>query len=100
MSKLLSLRIDLNKIDKSKIYQGEKGKYLTMTVSVNDEPDTYGNNVAAWIEQNQEERQNKSPKQYLGNGKVFWSNEATEKAKNIEVVGATYIDENEEDLPF
>ena len=73
MSKLFSLKIDVSKIDKSKLFKGAKGTYLGLTCSMNDEPDQFGNNVSAWIEQTQEERQGGENKTYLGNGKVFWS---------------------------
>jgi hypothetical protein len=53
--------------------KGSNGKYYNYTISVNDTPDQYGNNVAMWVEQTQDEKNNKSPKQYVGNGKVFWT---------------------------
>lgn len=109
MAKLTSLRINLNDIEKSRIYQGEKGKYLNLTVSINDEPNQFGQDVSCWHEQTQEERQNKAQKIYLGNGKVFWSNDVS----NIEVNGNTNpfeetrkkatdksILDEEDDLPF
>lgn len=74
MSALTTLKIDLNKIDESKVFQGKKGRYLEVTVAINDDSDSYGNNVSAWIGQTTEEREAKTPKQYLGNGKVFWTN--------------------------
>jgi len=74
MALLGTLKIDLNKVDESKIFQGKKGKYIEITVVVNDESDAYGNNISAWNGQTVEERENKIPKQYLANGKVFWTN--------------------------
>ena len=44
MAKLISLRIDVQKIDKSKLFKGKKGTYLDLTVALNDEEDDYGNN--------------------------------------------------------
>jgi hypothetical protein len=43
MGKRLSIKIDLTKIDKSKIFEGKTGKYIDCTVWINDEPDKYGN---------------------------------------------------------
>ncbi|MDC1301448.1 hypothetical protein N8Y76_01730 [Flavobacteriaceae bacterium] len=74
MALLGTLKIDLNKVDESKIFQGKKGKYIEITVAVNDESDGYGNNISAWNGQTVEERETKTPKQYLANGKVFWTN--------------------------
>ena len=90
MSKLLSLSIDVSKITKDKLYQGKKGTYLKLTVSVSDEKDKYGNDVTCWEEQAKEDRGN--PKNYLGNGKVFWEghSQAQQSAQPVE----------EDDLPF
>lgn len=48
---MLNISIDVTKIDKSKLIVGEKGTYLNLTVSVNDEKDNYGNDVSAWMGQ-------------------------------------------------
>lgn len=53
--------------------KGSNGKYYNYTISINDNTDDYGNNVSMWVEQTVEERNNKVPKQYVGNGKVIWT---------------------------
>ena len=73
--KLLSLKIDVTKIDKAKLYKGKKGTYLDLTVCINDDQDQYSNDVSAWQGQTKEEVAAKAQKSYLGNGKVFWSSE-------------------------
>lgn len=75
MAKMIALKIDVTKIDKTKLFKGEKGTYLSMTVALNDETDSYGNNVSCWVEQTKEERDSKSQRTFLGNGKVVWSND-------------------------
>jgi hypothetical protein len=75
MAKLVGLSIDVDKIDKSKLYKGKKGTYLKLTIALNDKEDAYGNTVSCWEEQSEEERNSKANKNFLGNGKVFWSNE-------------------------
>jgi len=74
MAGIIKASINLNNIDKSKIFEGKKGKYLPITITVNDEPDQFGNQGPVCIEQTKEEREAKSPKTYLGNVKVVWSN--------------------------
>lgn len=77
MAQLVAVSIDLTKIDKTKIIEGAKGgKYINITVSVNDEEDQYGNNVALWQSQSKEEREAKEPRVFLGNGKKLWSSDA------------------------
>lgn len=80
MAKLLSLSIDVTKIDKSRLYKGQKGTYLKLTVGINDEPDQFGNNVSSWEEQTKEERDAKAQRNFLGNGKVLFSDDHKEKA--------------------
>ena len=65
MSSLINVSINLNKIDKNKIINGEKGKYLNLTVSVNDEVNSYGQNASIF-----ESCEKGEDKNYLGNGKV------------------------------
>ena len=74
MASIIKTSINLDQIDKSKIYVGKKGKYLPVTITLNDELDNFGNNGPIIIEQTKEEREAKSPKTYLGNVKVVWTN--------------------------
>jgi hypothetical protein len=82
MSSLISLSLDLSKIDKSKIIEGKKGaKYLDFTIAINDETNQYGQNVSAYNNQSKEEREAKAGREYLGNGKVYWTNGIIERAE-------------------
>ncbi len=71
MGTLINASIDLTKVDKTKLV---KGKYLNLTIAVNDNLDNYGNNVSLTIQQSKEERDLKASKTYLGNGKVVYTN--------------------------
>jgi hypothetical protein len=71
MATLINASIDLTKVDKTKLV---KGKYLNLTIAVNDNLDNYGNNVSLTIQQSKEEREIKASKTYLGNGKVVYTN--------------------------
>ena len=67
---LINISINLDKIDKSKIIKGEKGKYLNISVNSNmNGEDQYGNTHHVIQSQTKEERQAKDEKIYLGNGK-------------------------------
>ena len=74
MASLISANIDLTKIDKSKIITGAKGKYLPISITLNDEVDQFGNNGPVIVEQTKEEREAKVAKVYLGNARVVWTN--------------------------
>ena len=80
MARLISLSIDLSKIDKSKIKTSDKGgQYYDVTISVNDEVNKFGQDVSMYESQSKEDREAKAAKKYLGNGKAFWSSEAKPK---------------------
>jgi hypothetical protein len=73
MASLLSVSIDVASLPKEKFTKAKNGKvYYNFTVAVNDES-KYGNNVSVFDSQTQEEREAKKPKEYLGNGRVFWT---------------------------
>ena len=74
MASIIKTSINLNNIPKDKIYNGKKGKYLPITITLNDEPDQFGNQGPVVVEQTKEERDAKAPKTYLGNVKVVWTN--------------------------
>ena len=96
MSSIINLSINLAKIDKTKIIEGKKGKYLNITIAANrDGEDDYGNTHYAYISQDKEEREAKADKTYLGNGKefVFGDNKATATA-------TADTEDEETDLPF
>jgi hypothetical protein len=74
MASILKMSINLNEIPKHKIIDGKRGKYLPITVTINDEVDQFGNQGPVMVEQSKEERESKATKVYLGNVKVVWTN--------------------------
>ena len=75
MAKLISVSIDVTKLDKNKFIRGKKGTYADLTISLNDQEDQYGNTVSIWQAQTKEERDAKERRNFLGNGKVIWEND-------------------------
>ena len=74
MASIIKCSINLNEIPKHKIIDGKKGKYLPITITINDEVDQFGNQGPVMVEQSKEEREAKAAKVYLGNVKVVWTN--------------------------
>ena len=74
MASIIKTSINLNAIPKDKVFVGKKGKYLPVTITINDELDQFGNQGPVVVEQTKEERDAKAPKTYLGNVKVVWTN--------------------------
>lgn len=95
MSKIgIEIRIDVTKIDKARIYQGKKGKYLTMTSFVDlDNEDQYGNNGFVAHKKEQGEEGN-TP--ILGNTRVFWKEEVPEE----QVRPQPSVDDTDGSIPF
>jgi len=71
MASLLSIFFTKAKLEEMLRASSEKG--LDVTISVNDEANKYRQNVSATIAQSKEQRESKTPKVYLGNGGVFWT---------------------------
>lgn len=103
MGKLISLSIDLSKIDKNKIKTTDKNgqpfkngaKYYDVTLSLHDDKDQFGNDCSLWTSQTKEERDAKATRSFIGNGKVTWSSDTP--ASSPPPVNAVPI---VDDLPF
>lgn len=78
-----------------------KGKdgYKNYTISISDETNQYGQNVTMYEQQSKEERENKVPKKYIGNGSVVWNDGKITNAEKKEVNNTSKVEENN-DLPF
>ena len=102
MASIIKTSINLNDIPKDKIYVGEKGKYLPITITLNDEPDQFGNQGPVVVEQTKEERDAKAPKTYLGNVKVVWTNgtNVDTAPRDNQPAAQAPSPAVEEDLPF
>jgi len=101
MARIVKASINLNNIPKDKIFEGKKGKYLPITITLNDELDQFGNQGPVVVEQTKEERDAKAPKTYLGNVKVVWTNGTNvEPAPRENAQPAPQLEPQKEDLPF
>ena len=74
MASIIKASINLSEVPKDKVIVGKKGKYLPITITINDEVDQFGNQGPVIVDQTKEEREGKVPKTYLGNVKVVWTN--------------------------
>lgn len=100
MAQIISISIDLNKLDKSRIVAGKNGsKYYNLSVIVNDEKDQYGNDVSVTTAQTQEERTAKANRTFVGNGRLIWSSSNTTPQASNNSQSAPN-DNFDDDLPF
>ena len=102
MASIIKTSINLNNIPKEKIFIGKKGKYLPITITLNDDLDQFGNQGPVVVEQTKEEREAKVAKTYLGNVKVVWTNGENVDTPPRDGAPTTPVakTEVEEDLPF
>ena len=92
----LSVRIDVTKIDKERLYKGEKGTYLDLTTFVDTaEQDQYENNgfISQSVDKEEREKGVKTP--ILGNVKVFYT-DGSEQPSTPQAKQAVI----DEDIPF
>jgi hypothetical protein len=75
MAKLgISIKIDVSKIDKSRLFKGDKGTYLDLTTFIDtDNESTYGDHGFISQSTTKEEREANVQTPILGNAKVFYS---------------------------
>jgi hypothetical protein len=98
MSAIIQMSIDVTKIDKSKL---KDGKYLNVSISVNDET-KYDNNVSMCYNQTKEERDSGAKKIYFANGRVIWTDsviKVAEKAIQNDILSGN-VSQEENPLPF
>ena len=73
----VSLKIDVTKIDKARLFKGEKGTYMDLTTFIDtEEQDQYENNGFISQSVDKEEREKGIQTPILGNCKVFYTNQS------------------------
>jgi len=94
----LSVRIDVTKIDKSRLYKGAKGTYLDLTTFVDtDQQDQYENNGFISQSVTKEERDAKVQTPIFGNVKVIYTDgQASAPVKQADMS----IEQLDEVIPF
>jgi len=75
------------------------GVYKNYTLSINDDTNEYGQNLKMYEEQTKEQREAKATKNYIGNGKIFWTDGNINVADKVERE-AVSSSSTEDDLPF
>lgn len=79
----LSVKIDVTKIDKSRLFKGEKGTYLDLTTFIDtSNPDKYENHGFISQSVTKEEREQLVRTPILGNVKVFYQGESDGQPAN------------------
>ena len=104
MKRKIALKIDVTKIDKARLYKGEKGTYLDCIYHYNDIADQYGNHGFISESVSKEEREAGTQGTILGNGKIVWT-ESLEPQKGVTTAQVAdkfdgVPEQDDDDLPF
>ncbi len=88
MDKLVSIRIDLDKVDNARVFQGAKGRYLDIVGVLTETSDQYQNNGFVTQQITKEERQQGVKLPVLGNFKKLMDLQPKGYAPNVPSVPA------------
>jgi len=85
-----------------KTIRAKKEKGLSITFSIDDKTNQFGQNVSAFATQTKEQREAKAKKYYVGNGSLVWTDGTIKVAEKVDKnqqqsVPAVVSDDN---LPF
>ena len=107
----ISLKIDVSKIDKNRLFKGAKGVYLDCTAFVDlDDLDQYGNSGMITQDVTKEEKDSGTKGPILGNSKIFWKGEGKQASQSDQYQSSQdrqapkasnpLIDDFNDDVPF
>tara|TARA_R110000851_G_scaffold265657_1_gene418173 strand:+ start:153 stop:470 length:318 start_codon:yes stop_codon:yes gene_type:complete len=100
----LSVKIDVTKIDKSRLFKGEKGTYLDLTTFIDTEQvSQFGDHGFISQSVSKDEKAAGTQTPILGNCKVFWSEviaQSATPAPQAPAVGQAPPADMDDDIPF
>jgi hypothetical protein len=100
---LFIFKIDVTKIDKSRLYKGAKGTYLEIIVYENEKPDAFGYDFSIKQTCTKEEREAGLKMPYIGNGnkvgaKASPPQQATRKIPRAQP--AAQVEDDGDEIPW
>ena len=97
----VNLKIDVSKIDKSKIFEGKKGKYVDFTTFLDlDNPSKWGDHGFIAHSISKEERESGAKGGIVGNSTVFYAEGADFTKEGGEAKEAPKNDDFDDDVPW
>jgi len=74
MSSLNSLYLKLSTLKEMvDVLERKQENGISISVSINDQVNNYGQNISAFVSQTKEQREAKANKFYVGNGRTVWT---------------------------
>ena len=97
----LSVKIDVTKIDKARLFKGKKGTYMDLTTFIDtEEQDQYENNGFISQSVDKEEREKGIQTPILGNCKVFYTNQSNNSQEPRQQSNQANNPVPDDDIPF
>ena len=97
----LEIKVNVSKLDKSKLFEGKTGKWLTLKTFINtEEQDQYGNNSFITESPTEEEKIGKVKLPIVGNSKIFWKEQQQQPQNNGFTPRPASQPEPDDDIPF
>lgn len=96
---MISAKINVSKIDKTKLFKGEKGTYLDIAL-IETEGDQYGNDYMIVQDVGKEARERGEKGAILGNAKIRGGKKTAAQAATKPAVTTKPQENLDEDVPF
>jgi hypothetical protein len=96
----VNFQIDQDKLDELRFHIGKKGRYANLVLFLNSEPDQYGQNGGIKQADTKEERDAGIKLPFVGNAKIFWSDNPDFKPARVEQAQEPATDEFDDSFPF
>ena len=97
----ISVKLDVTKIDKARLFKGEKGTYLDLTTFIDlDQQNEYGDNGFIAQSVSKEERGNNVQTPILGNVKVFFKGDGKPAQQSSQNFQQPADDGFDDPIPF
>jgi len=98
---MIKIKLDVTKIDKSRLYKGAKGTYLDLVVYENESPDKYGNDYSVKQNCTKEERDAGVKMPYIGDGKRIGQKAAPQRTtRNIPRAQPAQDEDDGDSIPW
>ena len=96
----VNFQIDQDKLDELRFHIGKKGRYANLVLFLNSEPDKFGQNGGIKQADTKEERDAGIKLPFVGNAKIFWSDNPDFQPARVEQAQEPKTDEFDDSIPF
>lgn len=96
----VNLSIDQDKLDELRFHLGKKGRYANLVLFLNSDPDKFGQNGGIKQADTKEERDAGIKLPFVGNAKIFWSDNPDFQQARVEQAQEPATDEFDDSIPF